>query len=117
MKINKLNNEELEIWLSLARALGPTKFSSVLRVYGSLDKALKYLGGLTNNKRVYSVQDARKEIDSAEKIGAKIIPACDSDYPDILRNIPGCPSVITALGDVSLLSREIIAIIGGVTLQ
>ncbi|WP_395462781.1 DNA-processing protein DprA [Wolbachia endosymbiont of Cantharis cryptica] len=112
MKINKLNNEELEIWLSLARTIGSMKFSSVLK-YGSLDEALKYLNGLANNKKVYSIQDARKEISKAEKIGAKIIPACDPDYPDLLRNILGCPPVITALGDISLLSREIIAIIGG----
>jgi hypothetical protein len=52
MQINKLNNEELEIWLSLARALGPTKFFSVIRVCGSLEKALKYLDGLTKNKKV-----------------------------------------------------------------
>ncbi|MGL9681656.1 MAG: hypothetical protein ACR5K2_01435 [Wolbachia sp.] len=44
---------------------------------------------------------------------AKIISACDPDYHDILRNIPDCPSVITALDNVSLLSREIVAIIGG----
>ncbi|MCM1001734.1 DNA-processing protein DprA [Wolbachia pipientis] len=113
MQINKFSNEELEIWLSLARALGPTKFFSVIRACGSLDGALKYLDGLTKNRKVYSIQDARKEINNARKIGAKIIPACDPDYPDILRNIPGCPSVITALGDMSLLSREIIAIIGG----
>jgi DNA processing protein len=113
MQINKLSNEELEIWLSIARALGSTKFFSVIRVCRSLDEVLKYLDGLTKNKKVYSIQDARKEINNAREIGAKIIPACDPDYPDILRNIPGCPSVITALGDVSLLSREIIAIISG----
>jgi hypothetical protein len=51
MQINKLSNEELEIWLSLARALGPTKFFSVIRACRSLDEVLKYLDGLTKNKR------------------------------------------------------------------
>lgn len=112
MKINKLNNKELEVWLSLARTIGPIKFFSILRTYGSLDEVLKYLNRVANNK-VYGIQDAREEINNAERIGAKIIPACDPDYPDLLRNIPSCPPVITALGDISLLSREIIAIIGG----
>ncbi len=111
MKINKLNNEELEIWLSLARTVGPVKFFSVLRACGSLDEVLKYLNKLTNKD--YGIQSAKEEIKNAEKIGAKIIPTCNPDYPDILRNISGCPPVITTLGDVSLLSREIIAIIGG----
>lgn len=111
MKINKLNNEELEIWLSLARSVGPIKFFSVLRACGSLDGILKYLNDLANKD--YGIQGAKEEIKSTEKIGAKIIPACDPDYPDILRNTPNFPAVITVLGDVSLLSREIIAIIGG----
>ncbi|WP_255586010.1 DNA-processing protein DprA [Wolbachia endosymbiont of Mansonella ozzardi] len=67
----------------------------------------------SQNKKVYSIQDARKEISNAKEIGAEIIPECDLDYSDILRSIPGCLSVITALGDMSLLSREIIAITGG----
>ncbi|APR99197.1 DNA-processing protein DprA [Wolbachia endosymbiont of Folsomia candida] len=113
MKINKLNNEELEIWLSLARTVGPIKFFSILRAYGSLNEASKYLNRLANNKKIYSIQDAQKEINDAQKIGARIIPACDPDYPDLLRNVLDCPPVITVLGDVSLLSREIIAIIGG----
>ncbi|MDG7053252.1 MAG: hypothetical protein LKM45_06390 [Wolbachia endosymbiont of Alcedoecus sp.] len=58
MQINKLSNEELEIWLSLARALGSTKFFSVIRVCGSLDEALKYLDWPTQNKKIYSIQDA-----------------------------------------------------------
>ncbi len=113
MKINKLNNEELEIWLSLARTVGPIKFFSVLRAYGSLDEASKYLNRLASNKKIYSIQNVQKEINDAQKIGAKIIPACDPDYPDLLRNVLDCPPVITALGDISLLNREIIAIIGG----
>ncbi len=112
MKINKLNNKELEVWLSLARTIGPIKFFSILRTHGSLDEVLKYLNRVANDK-VYGIQDAREEINNAERIGAKIIPACDPDYPDLLRNISSCPPVITALGDISLLSREIIAIIGG----
>ncbi|XP_017474227.1 PREDICTED: protein smf-like [Rhagoletis zephyria] len=48
-----------------------------------------------------------------EKTGAKIIPACDPDYPGLLRNILDCPPVIAALGDTSLLNQEMIAIIGG----
>ncbi|MCA7010967.1 DNA-processing protein DprA [Wolbachia endosymbiont of Tribolium confusum] len=111
MKINKLNNEELEIWLSLARTVGPVKFFSILRACGSLDEVLKYLNELANKD--YGIKNVQEEIKNAEKIGAKIIPACDPDYPDILRNISGCPPVITTLGDISLLSREIIAIIGG----
>ncbi|WP_264377248.1 MULTISPECIES: DNA-processing protein DprA [unclassified Wolbachia] len=111
MKINKLNNEELEIWLSLARTVGPVKFFSILRACGSLDEVLKYLNELANKD--YGIKNVQEEIKNAEKIGAKIIPVCDPDYPDILRNIPSCPPVITTLGDISLLSREIIAIIGG----
>lgn len=86
MKINKLNNKELAIWVSLARTVGPTKFFNLLRASGSLNNAFEYFSRL-DNKKVYGIQDAQKEIDHTEKIGAKIIPACDPNYPDFLRNI------------------------------
>lgn len=41
------------------------------------------------------------------------MPACDLNYPNFLRNILDCPPIITALGNISLLNREIIAVIGG----
>lgn len=69
MKINKLNNEELEIWLSLARTVGPVKFFSILRAYGSLYEVLKYLNKLTNKD--YGIQNAREEIKNAEKLEPK----------------------------------------------
>ncbi len=49
MKIHKLNDEELAVWLSFARTLGSTKFFSVLRACGSLNKASEYLNKLINN--------------------------------------------------------------------
>lgn len=112
MKVSELNNEELILWVSLARTVGPIKFFNLLRACGSLNKAFEYLSRL-NNKKVYGIQNAHEEINNSEKIGAKIIPACDPHYPDLSRNILDCPPVITALGDISLLNREIIAIIGG----
>lgn len=113
MKIKKLNNEELEIWLSIARTVGPIKFFSILRACGSLDESFKYLKRLIDDQKIYTIQDAREEINNAKKIGAQIIPACDPDYPDLLRNVLDCPPVITALGNTSILNHKIIAIIGG----
>lgn len=112
MKIDKLNNKELAIWVSLARTVGPTKFFNLLRASGSLNNAFEYFSRL-DSKKVYGIQDAQKEIDHTEKIGAKIIPACDPNYPNFLRNILDCPPIITVLGNISLLNREIIAVIGG----
>ncbi|OEY87038.1 DNA protecting protein DprA [Wolbachia pipientis] len=109
MKISKLSNEELEMWLIIARTVGAAKFFTLLKEHKSPDQALQHL----DKKRIFSVQDARNEIENTEKINAKTIPACDPDYPDLLRNIPDCPPVITALGNTALLNREIIAIIGG----
>lgn len=112
MKIDRLNAEELKIWVSLSRTLGATKFFNLIQIHGSLNSASQHLHRL-DTKKVYSIQSAEKEIESTENIGGKIIPACDPDYPSFLRNISNYPPVITALGNISLLNREIIAIIGG----
>lgn len=77
---------------------------------------LKYLNELANKD--YGIKNVQEEIKNAEKIGAKIIPACDPDYPNHFKEYLWLSScVITMLGDISLLSCEIIVIIGGVILQ
>ncbi|MBV0900055.1 MAG: DNA-processing protein DprA [Wolbachia endosymbiont of Fragariocoptes setiger] len=111
-KVSKLNNEELAMWLSLARTLGGTKFFNLLKVSKTLDKAFQYFRRL-QHKKIYSIDDAYEEIINVSRIEARIIPACDPDYPEFLKSIVSYPPTITVLGDISILKSEIIAIVGG----
>lgn len=122
MQIKQLSHDELIAWLRLIRTtnIGSVTFFAFLKVYKTPKNALEHLPTLINNSgankkisKICTVEEAEKELESAKAIGAKIIAACEPDYPESLRKIADFPPVITALGDVSLLKKNMIAIVGG----
>ncbi len=122
MQIKKLSHSELIAWLRLIRTtnIGPVTFMAFLKVYKTPENALKHLPTLIKNSgiskkisKIYTLEEAEQELKNAEAIGAKVIAACEHDYPENLRNIPDFPPIITALGDISLLKKNMIAIVGG----
>lgn len=52
------------------------------------------------------------KFEETEKFGAKILTFSDSRYPQLLREIPDSPPLITVKGDIDLLSQEKIAVVG-----
>jgi DNA processing protein len=56
--------------------------------------------------------DAEQELERVHQQGAAILTYEDADYPDRLREIFDPPPVLWALGDVRLLSRPSIAVVG-----
>ena len=53
-----------------------------------------------------------KILEDAKKVGAEVLVADDTRYPDLLRQIPEPPPVLFALGNLSILSRPAAAIVG-----
>jgi DNA processing protein len=58
------------------------------------------------------LEAGRKIAEAAERLGAEVILPSDPGYPDLLRNIPDPPPVLFALGDLTLLSRPTLAVVG-----
>src|SRR3984885_9894340 len=56
--------------------------------------------------------DAEQELERVRQQGAAILTYEDADYPDRLREIFDPPPVLWALGDVKLLARPAIAVVG-----
>jgi DNA processing protein len=54
----------------------------------------------------------QKILDDAKKVGAQVLVGEDLQYPELLRHIPEPPTVLFALGNLSLLSRPAAAIVG-----
>jgi DNA processing protein len=69
-------------------------------------------GGLKKPIKLYPESKAREELEKCRKIGADIITFIDHEYPKLLRQIADPPPILTIRGDVSLLNRDIIAIVG-----
>lgn len=56
--------------------------------------------------------DGARVLEALEMMGATAILPGDPDYPEVLRHIPDAPTLLFASGDLTLLSRAAVAIVG-----
>jgi DNA processing protein len=114
-----LTERERRAWLRLARAqnVGPVTFAALIARYHSAEAALDALprlarrGGAAHLK-IPSDDDARRELDALEEIGARMIASCEPEYPFGLASLDAPPPLITIRGNAQLLTQEMIAVVG-----
>ena len=51
-------------------------------------------------------------VESADRVGARILVPGDADFPALLSVIPDPPPVLFILGDATLLERPAVAVVG-----
>lgn len=115
-----LSDEERVDWLRLSRTaqVGPITFFALIARYGSAKAALDELprlaarAGRSKPATIPAAGDIRREVDRAERMGARYIAACEPDYPDSLAAIEDAPPVIVAGRNLSLFERPSVAIVG-----
>jgi DNA processing protein len=115
--INFASENELPYIVALIRSekIGPISFYDAITKYGSPKNAYSALQekAKSSNRKVCSIDDAKKEIEQSLKNKAKIISAFSSEYPRILANINDAPPVITCKGNWQKLNEANgIAIVG-----
>ena len=105
--------------LRLARTdqIGPVTFRQLLERFGSAGQALEALPDLTRRGGTHGhaippVDDIAAEMEAGERIEARLIVLGDADYPDMLAAVDPPPPLLWALGDVSLMARPCIAVVG-----
>ncbi|MDZ4761164.1 MAG: DNA-processing protein DprA [Alphaproteobacteria bacterium] len=121
MKRRTLTGGERADWLRLSRTpnVGPVTFFQLLERFGwnaqaALD-ALPDLVRKAGGSRAFAAPPRgaiEREIDLAAKAGARFIAACEPDFPPALAAVDPPPPLIAVKGDVRLLSRPAIAIVG-----
>jgi DNA processing protein len=107
-------------WLRLIRSdnVGPATFRDLINHFGSADEAIGQLpelsrrGGSARAIRVASIEEAERELETAERFGAVFIGIGEPDYPPALRRIDGAPPLISAVGDLALATRVAVGIVG-----
>ncbi len=107
-------------WLRLGRTenVGPITFFQLLQHYGSAEAALAALpelaarGGRRRRLKVMGRAAAEAELEAHERLGARLIAWTEPEYPDALAEIPDPPPVISALGNLHLLQRRAVAVVG-----
>ena len=111
--------DERFLWLRLLRSrrVGATTFHRLLGEYGSAQDALSVLPEIAAEAGVddYSVCPEgviEEELRAARKAHARLICFGDPDYPKPLYDLSDAPPLLWARGDIGLLHREAIALVG-----
>jgi DNA processing protein len=114
-----LSDAERRAWLRLARTqnVGPVTFAQLIARFGSASAALKEVPRLARRGggeelRIPTDDDAARELAALHKLGGRVIASCEAEFPHGLRAAEPPPPLISALGHVTLLAREMVAIVG-----
>ncbi|MCR5506298.1 MAG: DNA-processing protein DprA [bacterium] len=106
------DKEKLD-WLRILRTegIGQITFHKLIAKYQNPSKAIEFLQTLPKYK-VPDVSIAERELENAEKFGAKILFSCDENYPFLLSQISDAPAVLYVLGNIDALNRKTVAMVG-----
>ncbi len=115
-----LTDQQKLAWLRLTRSenVGPVTFHKLLQRFGSAESALEQLpdlsqrGGATKNLRICPADDAERELDLARQLGLQMLALTEPDYPPALRMIDAAPPLLTIRGNLHILERPSVAIVG-----
>lgn len=111
--------EALIAWLRLIRSrrVGPTTFFRLMSEHGSAEAALDALPDVARDAGVsdylvWSEEGARAELRDGLRMGAHLIAYGTPEYPRALMSLSDAPPLIWAKGDLSLLNRSTVAMVG-----
>jgi DNA processing protein len=115
-----LTDEQRIDWLRLIRSdrVGPHTFRSLINHFGSARAALERLpdlarrGGASGPARIYSEEDARRELAAGKKIGVSLLAPGEAGYPPRLAVLDDAPPLLGVRGTHEVPMRPVIAIVG-----
>ncbi|MDP4033379.1 MAG: DNA-processing protein DprA [Pseudorhodobacter sp.] len=112
-------DEDRLAWLRLLRSrrVGAVTFHRLMADHGSAQAALAALPAVARAAGVAAyapcpVEVARHEMVQARLAGARMLCFGAPDYPDALLDLPDAPPLLWAQGDVGLLARPMVAMVG-----
>ncbi|MFI4974694.1 MAG: DNA-processing protein DprA [Caulobacterales bacterium] len=115
-----LTDTERLDWLRLARTegVGPVTFQHLIGRFGAPDEAIAALPDLARRAgrgqapRPPGRAEAEAELAAGAALGARLLASLEPDFPLALRNVDPPPPVVWARGDVALLARRSVAVVG-----
>jgi DNA processing protein len=106
-------------WLRLARTnnVGPVNFAQLIARFGSASAAVEEIPRLVQRGGgkdfvLPPKGDAVHELEHLEKLGGRIIAACEPDFPHGLAALDPPPPLISVIGRIHLLQKDMVAIVG-----
>ena len=113
-----LTDQQRLDWLRLIRCdnVGPRTFRMLVNKFGGARAALEALPELASKAarpiRIVPVADVEREMEASAKIGIRFIGMGEPDYPAALRAIDACPPMIAVRGNLAILARPMVALVG-----
>ena len=111
--------EDPLLWLRLIRSrkVGPATFHRLMADHGGAEAALAALPGIAAAAGVADyalcpIEVVRAEAAQGRVAGARLILWGAPDYPALLQEIEDAPPVLWARGDLTLLARPMVAMVG-----
>src|SRR5581483_9398518 len=98
--------------------VGPRTVATLLAHFGDASAALEALpalarrGGAARAITVCSRQEAEREIAAADALGASFVAIGEAAYPQRLAEIDDAPPLLAVRGDLAVLARPMIALVG-----
>ncbi len=107
-------------WLRLIRSsnVGPTTFRQLINKFGTATAALEVLpeltrrGGSKTSPRITSLEDAEREIEQLQTMGARLVAIGEKDYPHLLQFIHSPPPLLAMMGTPKHNNSATIGIVG-----
>ncbi len=120
LPVAELSDGERVACLRLIRSghVGPVTFRELINHFGGAKQALGALPELMKRARkdsggrIPSVADAERELAAAHRIGARPIFTIEPHYPPALAVIDAPPPLIYAKGEIEVLAKPALAIVG-----
>jgi len=97
--------------------IGPIAYRQLLLRFGSAAAALAAIPDLAGRgggraPAIFRKDKAESEIDAVEKAGARYLVLGQGLYPNALAELENAPPLVTAKGNLALLERPMVAIVG-----
>lgn len=114
----RLSPQQRLDWLRLSRAegVGPRTFQGLINRFGGAASALENLPALAKSRgrsiRIPALGEVEAEMRQAERLGIRLLASGEEDYPGRLLEIDGPPPILAVRGDVDLLHRPAVAVVG-----
>lgn len=114
------NATELTSIIQLIRSenVGVKTFWNLISIYKNAKNALDNIESFSTRAgklkpiKVFSKTKAEDEISACAEKKIQIVSYLDSSFPNLLKNTEDCPPILYCLGNISLLNRKNIAIVG-----
>jgi len=115
-----LSDEQRIDWLRLIRSqnVGPRTFRALINHFGGARSALEALpalarrGGGTSSPKIYTRDEAERELAAAEKLGASFVAIGETGYPRLLQETDDPPPLLAVRGHRPTLALPAVAIVG-----